>query len=64
MERRNKISLSIIIVLAILLVVMTYLYFDMREIAKRNLDAYFDSNNTIFELNIKINELENQLGIE
>ena len=43
---------------------MTYLYFDMREIAKRNLDAYFDSNNTIFELNIKINELEKQLGIE
>ena len=38
----NKILYAVIVLLTISLIIMTYLYFNMREIATRNLNAYVD----------------------
>lgn len=56
MNRLSKIFLIINIILVIALGIMTYLYFDMRTIAKQNLDAYVDAATEI----LKINEARNQ----
>lgn len=56
MNKLSKIFLIINIILVIALGIMTYLYFDMRTIAKQNLDAYVDAATEI----LKINEARNQ----
>ena len=51
MEKLNKIFLGIIIVLAIALIVMTYMYFKLRKIAKENLNAYINLSKQLQTLN-------------
>lgn len=59
MNRLSKIFLVIIIVLIILVGVLTYLYFDMRRIAKDNLEAYTRAATVIAEnLTVKTNDSE------
>lgn len=53
MIKSNKICLSIIIALTIMLIIMTCLYFNMRTIAQNNLDAYLQASKEKYELNIK-----------
>lgn len=64
MTKTNKILIAIIIILVIALAIMTRLYFMAIEGSKRGLDATLEAQNKIYTLNIKINELEKQLGIE
>lgn len=49
MNKLSKIFLTIIIVLVIALGIMTYLYFNMRGIAKRNLGYYVDAATALQE---------------
>lgn len=64
MTKTNKILIAIIIVLVIALAIMTRLYFMAREGSKRGLDATLESAEEIYNLNNRIRELEEQLGIE
>lgn len=48
MKMLDKILIAIIVVLFILLGVMTYNYFKMRETAKTNLNYFFETKNELF----------------
>ncbi len=63
MTRTNKILVAIIIILVIALAIMSRLYFIAIESSKRGLDATLESAEEIYNLNIRIRELEEQLGI-
>lgn len=64
MNKLSKIFLVIILILVIALGIMTYLYFNMRENAKYNLEELLKSaeehSKQIEELNVEIANLENQ----
>lgn len=55
MNKLNKILLIILLILVIALSVMTYMYFDMRKTAKKNLDAYVEAATKLLEVNSKTN---------
>lgn len=61
MKKENKIFLVIIALLVIFSLIMTILYFNMRQVAKNNLDEFLKATEEKYELTIKINELEKRL---
>lgn len=63
MTKMNKILIAIIIILVIALAIMTRLYFIARDSSKRGLDATLEAAELNYNLNLRINELEKQLGI-
>lgn len=58
MNKLSKIFLGIIIILVIALGIMTYLYFNMRTIAKNNLNNLLEECEEKWELYHKLQELE------
>ena len=56
MNKLNKIFLSIIIILVIALVIMTGLYFNMRRIAKENLNSYVNVAEEVLRWNLENTE--------
>lgn len=58
MNKLSKIFLGIIVILVIVLGIMTYLYFNMRTIAKNNLNNLLAESEEKWELYHKIQELE------
>ena len=63
MNKLNKIFLGIIIALAIALVIMTVLYFNMKSVAKKNLNEYLNKYEETSKLYEKIDLLENGSNI-
>lgn len=63
MTKMNKILIAIIIILVIALAIMTRLYFIAREGSKRGLEATLEAAEQNYNLNLRIIELEKQLGI-
>lgn len=63
MNKLNKIFLGIIIALAIALVIMTVLYFNMKSVAKKNLNEYLNKCKETSKLYEKIDLLENGSNI-
>lgn len=61
MNKLSRIFLIVVIILSIALGIMTYLYFDMRTIAKRNLDAYVDAATSIYEIVEENNKNRNNI---
>ena len=57
MNKLNKIFLGIIIALAIALVIMTVLYFNMKSVAKKNLNEYLNKCEETSKLYEKIDLL-------
>lgn len=53
MNRLSKVFLIVIIILLIALGIMTYLYFNMRGIAKEHLDAYVRAAKGLYELSYR-----------
>ncbi len=64
MNRLNKIFLSIIIVLAISLIIMIYLYFNMRNIAYQQISAYSESTEYSISLTKAIEEAGGKIQFE
>lgn len=66
MDRRNKIFVIMIVILIVLLGIMTYLYFDMRNTARNNLDQLLqnaeDYSYEMGELSNEIDALKNQIN--
>ena len=62
MKKTNIILIIAIIVLSIALIIMTLMYFNMRESSKRGLESTLNSANEVFELNKKIQSLEEELA--
>lgn len=50
MNKLNKVFLVIIIILVIALGIVTSLYFNMRQVAHENLEAYLNAEKQITEL--------------
>ena len=63
MNKLNKIFLGIIIALAIALVIMTVLYFNMKSVAKKNLNEYLNKCEETSKLYERIDLLENGSNI-
>ncbi len=61
MNKLSKILIVIIIVLCIALAVATYIIITDRKMSKNNLDSTLSQSNELYEANLKIKELENQL---
>ncbi len=51
MNKLSKIFLSIIIILVIALIIMTYLYFDMRNTAREFLNSYSEATSNLVSIN-------------
>lgn len=62
MNKLSKIFLVIIIILIIALAVMVFLYMNAVKHAKNNLDQVLKNAEEIFNLNIKISELEDEIN--
>lgn len=63
MERKAKIILSIIITILIVTVcIMIYLFFDMKNVAKNNLQSVLENAEQMMVLNSRISELEDKLA--
>ena len=63
MNKSNKIFLLLIIILLIALVVVTFLYLDMRNTAKENLNYVLETAEENSKLNARISELEEKENI-
>ena len=63
MNKLNKIFLGIIIALAIALVIITVLYFNMKSVTKKNLNEYLNKCEETSKLYEKIDLLENGSNI-
>ncbi len=64
MNKLNKIFLTIIIILVILLGIMTAMYLNMRKAAKKSLDEVLKISEEKYELNNQLNDLREQFNIE
>lgn len=64
MNKLNKISLAIIVILVILLEIMTAMYLNMRKAAKKSLDEVLKISEEKYELNNQLNDLREQFNIE
>lgn len=62
MERKNVIITILITILIIALIIMTLMYFKMRESAKLGLESTLNAAQEIYELNSKIQTLEEELA--
>lgn len=60
--KKNTILVGLIIVLSVALIIMSILYFNMKKNAKENMKSTLNTANQVYELNKKINELEEQLN--
>lgn len=63
MNKLNRIFLGIMIVLVIALITMTVLYFNMKSVAKKNLNEYLNKCEETSKLYEKIDLLENGSNI-
>lgn len=61
--KKNTILISLVIILSVALTIMTALYFNMKKNAEENMKSVLNTANEVYELNKKINELEEQLNI-
>lgn len=61
MKKREIILISVVIILSIALIIMTLMYVNVRNDAKKNLEGILENANATYEANIKINELEKEL---
>lgn len=61
MKKKNLVFVIPIIVLVIALIVMVLLYLNAIKMSKNNLENTLQSANEVFELNKKVNELEEEL---
>ena len=59
----KKINIILIVLLSIALIVMTLMYFNMRESSKKGLESTLKSAEEVFELNKKVQELEKELQV-
>lgn len=57
----KKVNIILIVLLVISLIVITLMYFNMRESSKKALESTLQSANEVFELNKKVQELEEEL---
>ena len=57
----KKINIILIVLLSIALIVMTLMYFNMRESSKKGLESTLKSAEEVFELNKKVQDLEEEL---
>lgn len=55
MNKLSKIFLVTILILIIALSIMTYMYFDMKKTAQKNLDSYVEVAEKLVEINNKPN---------
>ena len=62
MNKLNKIFLTIIIILVILLGIMTAMYLNMRKAAKKSFAVKWSEEK--YELNNQLNDLREQFNIE
>lgn len=60
--KKNTILVGLIIVLSVALIIMSILYFNMKKNAEENMKSTLNTANQVYELNKKINELEEQLN--
>ena len=63
MKKSNIILIIIIAILTVALIIMTQLYFNMRESSKLGIESTLDSANEVYPLNQKIQKLEEELNI-
>lgn len=63
MKKSNIILIIIIAILIIALIIMTQLYFNMKESAELGLESTLKSSEEVFELNKQVQELEKELNI-
>ena len=62
--KKINIALSIFnVILSIALIIMIFLYFNMKENSKMSLESSLNSENEVFELNNKIQKLEDELEL-
>lgn len=61
--KKNTILIGLVIILLVALIIMTTLYFNMKKNAEENMKSVLNTANEVYELNKKINELEEQLNI-
>ena len=62
MKKANVILIIIIAILTVALTIMTQLYFNMKESSKLGLESTLNSANEVYELNQKIQKLEEELN--
>ena len=60
--KKNTILIGLVIILLVALIIMTTLYLNMKKNAEENMKSVLNTANEIYELNKKINELEEQLN--
>ena len=56
MEKSNRILVAIIAILLIVLSIITYMYFDMRGTAKKNMEDYIRASKIIERWNLEYTE--------
>ena len=62
MCKREKIFLTIIVILTIALIIMIALYFNMRKSAQENLNHFLDKSEEVSELNHEISNLKEAIN--
>lgn len=62
MSKREKIFLTIIVILTIALIIMIALYFNMRKSAQENLNHFLDKSEEVSELNHEISNLKEAIN--
>lgn len=60
--KKNTILIGLVIILLVALIIMTTLYLNMKKNAEENMKSVLNTANEVYELNKKINELEEQLN--
>lgn len=60
--KNKNILIGLIVILSIALIIMTTLYFNMKKNAEENMKSALNVANEVYELNQKINQLEEQLN--
>lgn len=60
--KNKNILIGLIVILSIALIIMTTLYFNMKKNAEENMKSALNAANEVYELNQKINQLEEQLN--